>query len=66
MKRIALTLLLLWPLVGAPPLALAQSPELMAAFNRYKTLEAQGEYAEAEPFARKGLRRSRRAVRNSP
>ncbi len=55
MKRIVLTLLLLWPLVGAPPPALAQSPELMAAHNRYNTLLAQGKYTEAEPFARNAL-----------
>ena len=55
MKRIALPFLLLWPLIGAPSPAFAQSPELMAAFNRYKALEAQGKYAEAEPFARKAL-----------
>ena len=48
MKRIALTLLLLCLLVGAPCAAIAQSPELMAAFRQYQTLNAQGKYAEAE------------------
>ena len=42
MKRIALTLVLLWPLVGAPLPAFALSPELMAAFRQYQTLNAQG------------------------
>ena len=52
MKKLAAVLVLigLWP---AP--APAQSPELMAAYKRSKTLEAQGKYAEAEPFARKAL-----------
>ena len=47
MKRIALTLLLLCLLVGAQLPALAQSPELMAAYRQYKMLDAQGKYAEA-------------------
>ncbi len=38
-----------------PGLALAQSAALMEAYNRYKTLDAQGRYGEAEPFARKAL-----------
>ena len=38
-----------------PGLALAQSAALMDAFNRYKALDAEGRYAEAEPFARKAL-----------
>ncbi len=38
-----------------PGLALAQSAALMEAFNRYNALNAQGRYAEAEPFARKAL-----------
>jgi tetratricopeptide (TPR) repeat protein len=55
MKRIALALLLLWPLAGALLPALAQSPELMAAFRQYQSLNAQGKYAEAEAFARTAL-----------
>ena len=42
-------------LVGATFPALAQSPDLMAAYRQYKALKAQGKYAEAEPFARKAL-----------
>ncbi len=38
-----------------PGLALVQSAALMEAFNQYKALNAQGRYAEAEPFARKAL-----------
>ena len=55
MKRIALTWLLLWPLVGVPPLALAESPEFAAAVKRYMALNSQGKYAEAEPFAREAI-----------
>ncbi len=39
-------LLVLWP-----GLALAQSAALTEAYNRYQALDAQGRYAEAEPFA---------------
>ena len=39
----------------SPGLALAQSTALMEAYNRYKALDAQGRYSEAEPFARKAL-----------
>jgi tetratricopeptide (TPR) repeat protein len=35
--------------------AFAQSPELMAAHRQYKSLNAQGRYAEAETFVRKAL-----------
>ena len=55
MKRIWLTLAIMLSLVGATFPALAQSPELMAAYRQYKVLKAQGKYAEAEPFARKAL-----------
>ncbi len=55
MKRILLALVIPWSLVGAPLPAVAQSPELMAAFRQYEALEALGKYAEAEPFARKAL-----------
>ena len=51
-KPIVLTLLPLGPLVGTPLPAVVQSPELMAALKRSKTLEAQGKYAEAVPRAR--------------
>ncbi len=43
-----------------PGLALAQSAALMEAYNQYKALNAQGRYAEAEPFARKALELSRK------
>ena len=43
-----------------PGLALAQSAALMEAFNRYKALDAQGRYAEAEPFARKAMELSKK------
>ena len=55
MKRIALALLLLWSFVGAPPPALAQSPELKAAYRQSKALNAQGKYAEAIPVWRRVL-----------
>ena len=55
MKRIFLTLVITWSLVGAPIPAVAQSPEFMAAYNSYKTLNQHGRYSEAEPFARKAL-----------
>ncbi len=55
MKRILLALVIPWSLVGAPLPAVAQSPELMAAYRQYEALKAQGKYAEAEPFARKAL-----------
>ncbi len=48
-------LLALWP-----GLALAQSAALMETYNQYKALDAQGRYAEAEPFARKALELSRK------
>ena len=48
-------LVALWPV-----LALAQSAALMEAYNRYKALDAQGRYAEAEPFARKALELNQR------
>ena len=38
-----------------PALALAQSAALMDAYNRSKTLNEQGRYTEAEPFARRAL-----------
>ncbi|MEE1562110.1 MAG: tetratricopeptide repeat protein, partial [Alphaproteobacteria bacterium] len=38
-----------------PLAALAQSPELKSAVRQYEALEAQGKYAEAEPFARKAV-----------
>ncbi len=44
----------------SPGFALAQSAALMDAYNRYKALDAQGRYAEAEPFARKALELSRK------
>ncbi len=43
-----------------PGLALAQSAALMEAYNQYKTLDALGRYAEAESFARKTLKLSRK------
>ncbi len=43
-----------------PGLALAQSAALMDAYNQYKALNAQGRYAEAEPFARKALELGKR------
>ncbi len=43
-----------------PGLALAQSAALSEAVIRYKALDAQGRYAEAEPFARKALELSRK------
>ena len=43
-----------------PGLALAQSAALMEAFNKYQALDAQGRYAEAEPFARKALELSKK------
>jgi hypothetical protein len=55
MKRILLTLAMLWSLVGLMPPVAAQSPELIAAYKQYKALNAQGKYSEAEPFARKTL-----------
>ena len=55
MKRIFLTLVITWSLVGAPIPAVAQSSEFMAAHNSYKTLNQHGRYSEAEPFARKAL-----------
>ncbi len=55
MKRILLALVIPWSLVGAPLPAVAQSPELMAAYRQYEALEALGKVAEAEPFARKAL-----------
>ncbi len=55
MKRILLALVIPWWLVGAPFPALAQLPELMAAFRQYEALEALNKYAEAEPFAQKAL-----------
>ena len=55
MIHVLLALAILWSLFGAPLPALAQSPELMAAYRQYKALKAQGKYAEAEPFARKAL-----------
>ena len=45
-----------------PGLALAQSAALAEAFNRYKALDAQGRHAEAEPFARKVLELSKKAL----
>lgn len=56
MKRTALTLLLLWPLVGAPLPALTQSPELKAAVRQYQALKAQGKCAEAEKFVLEALK----------
>ncbi len=55
MKRILLALVIPWSFVGAPLPAVAQSPELMAAYRQYQALEALGKYAEAEPFARQAL-----------
>lgn len=52
--RILCFLVALWP-----GLALAQSAALMDAYNRYKALDAQGRYAEAERFARKALELSK-------
>ncbi len=43
-------LLVLWP-----GLALAQTAALTEAYNQYKALDAQGRYAEAEPFAAEAL-----------
>ncbi len=43
-----------------PGLALAQSPTLLEALSQYRALDAQGRYAEAEPFARKALELSRK------
>ena len=45
-----------------PGLALAQSAALTEAFNQYKALNAQGRYAEAEPFARKALELGQREL----
>ena len=42
-----------------PGLALAQSAALTEAYNQYQALNAQGRYAEAEPFALKALELSR-------
>ena len=46
MKSLALVLLPMWAFIGVPTSALAQSPELMAAYWQYKALNAQGKYAE--------------------
>ena len=54
-NRIFLALLLLWSLIGAPYVALAQSQELMKAFEQSKALIAAGKYAAAEPYAHKAL-----------
>ena len=43
------------PIALSPGLALAQSAALDNAYNQYQALDAQGRYAEAEPFARKAL-----------
>ncbi len=53
--RIQCLLVALWP-----GLALAQSAALMETFRQYKTLNAQGRYAEAERFARKALELSKK------
>ncbi len=55
MKRILFALAILWSLVGAPFPAIAQSPELEAAYWQYEALNAQGKFAEAEAFARKAV-----------
>ena len=55
MKRILLAVVISWSLLGASLSAVAQSPELMAAYNSYNDLNQQGRYSEAEPFARKAL-----------
>ncbi|MBT4487748.1 MAG: CHAT domain-containing protein [Rhodospirillaceae bacterium] len=55
MKRLFLTLLLVWPLVVFAPLAAAQSPGLMAAYRQYEALTSKGKYAEAVQFARNAL-----------
>ena len=36
-------------------LAHAQSAEMVAAFEKYQTLDSQGRYEEAIPFAKKSL-----------
>ncbi len=43
-----------------PGLALAQSAALTEAFNQYKALNEQGRYGEAERFARKALKLSKK------
>ncbi len=39
-----------------PDVASGQSSELMEAYNRYNTLNQQGRYSEAEPYAKAALR----------
>ena len=39
-----------------PDMASGQSPELMEAYNSYKTLYQQGRYSDAEPYAKESLR----------
>lgn len=49
-----ITTLLLWTHVSDR--AFGQSAKLMEAYNSSITLNQQGKYAEAEPYARKALR----------
>ena len=49
-RLVMILLLVLWP-----GLALAQSAAWKDAYKRYKALNSQGRYAEAQPFARKAL-----------
>ena len=50
-----LTAAVLWA-THSPDMASGQSPVLMEAYNSYNTLNQQGRYSEAEPYAKEALR----------
>ena len=54
-KFIVLALLLVWAFISLPKEAAAQSPELVAALRKVKALKAQGNFSEAEVYAKKAL-----------
>ncbi len=52
---ICLTVVFLWATLD-PDMASGQSSELMEAYDSYNTLDQQGRYSEAEPYAKEALR----------
>ena len=58
-KRTLLFAALLWHLFDVTPPAIAQSSNLIEAFEKFKSLYAQGRFAAAEPYVRKALKLGR-------